>query len=88
MAEDAFNLLATFGIAPRRTVVVGHSMGGMVACRLASLHSFAGAVLLGPVHPTQGVASVFAKRIETVEKRKFHIPNNIYILYYQANHGT
>lgn len=71
MAEDAFSLMATFDINPERAVVVGHSMGGMVACQLASRFPFAGAVLVGPVHPSPAVSSVFAKRIETVEKRKF-----------------
>lgn len=73
MADDASSLMTTFGTTPGRTIVVGHSMGGMVACQLASLHSFAGAVLIGPVHPSSGVASVFSKRIETVESSKSDI---------------
>lgn len=75
MADDASSLMTTFDITPERTVVVGHSMGGMVACQLASVYSFAGAVLIGPVHPSSGVANVFSKRIETVEKRKFGVRN-------------
>ncbi|KAK2768871.1 hypothetical protein FQN54_000731 [Arachnomyces sp. PD_36] len=70
MAKDALGLMAAFDISPERAVVVGHSMSGMVACQLASQYPFAGAVLLGPVHPTPGVAGVFAKRIETVQNPK------------------
>ena len=76
MAEDALSLMAVSYIAPERTIVVGHSMGGMVACTLASQHPFAGVVLLGPVHPTPQVASIFAKRIETVEQRKLASPKD------------
>jgi pimeloyl-ACP methyl ester carboxylesterase len=70
MSDDALSLVNSLGINPEHTLIVSHSMGGMVACRLASRHPFAGAVLLGPVNPSPGVSSAFAKRIETVEKRR------------------
>ncbi|KAK2751127.1 hypothetical protein FQN57_000202 [Myotisia sp. PD_48] len=67
MSEDALGLMAALNLDPKRTVVVGHSMGGMIANSLASQRPFAGAVLLGPVHPGSGMTEAFAKRIKAVE---------------------
>ena len=53
-----------------KVIVVGHSMGGIVASELAA--SFPdrvkGVVLIGPVHPTPALADAFDKRIEAVKK--------------------
>lgn len=55
-----------------KAVVMGHSMGGVVAAHLASEAPSKGriqaAVLIGPTYPSEGLAGVFGKRIETVEK--------------------
>lgn len=55
-----------------RAVVLGHSMGGVVVSHLASDPSsrdrVQAAVLIGPVYPSEGLAAVFGKRIETVER--------------------
>lgn len=55
-----------------KAVVIGHSMGGVVTSHLASHPSsrdrIQAIVLLGPVYPSEGLAAVFGKRIETVEK--------------------
>lgn len=50
--------------------VVGHSMGGMVACAFAATHPqrVEGVVAVGPVHPGPEVATVFDGRIKVVEK--------------------
>ncbi|ORY62456.1 3-oxoadipate enol-lactone hydrolase-like protein [Pseudomassariella vexata] len=68
MTQDALSLMEQLHLVPERTVLVGHSMGGMVACELASRKSMAGLVLLGPVHPNPGVAGIFSKRIEVVKQ--------------------
>lgn len=55
-----------------KAVVVAHSMGGVVASHLASdpatRDRIQAAVLLGPVYPSDGLAQVFGKRVETVER--------------------
>ncbi|KAF2147304.1 uncharacterized protein K452DRAFT_282302 [Aplosporella prunicola CBS 121167] len=68
LADDANALLAALDVP--RALLVGHSMGGTVALHALAQHSprLAGAVLLGPVHPTPGVADAFAARIAAVEK--------------------
>ena len=61
----------TLGLKNSQTIVIGHSMGGMVACELASRNCYAGVVLLGPVHPNPEGAEVFASRIAAVKEGKF-----------------
>lgn len=53
-----------------KAIVVGHSMGGIVAAHLAASRSerIVAAVLIGPVYPNQGLIPVFEKRIQTVEQ--------------------
>jgi pimeloyl-ACP methyl ester carboxylesterase len=68
MAEDALGLMKELKLRPESTILVGHSMGGSVVCELASKHTYAGLVLLGPVHPNPGAADIFAKRIDIVSK--------------------
>ncbi|KAH8886555.1 alpha/beta-hydrolase [Thozetella sp. PMI_491] len=68
MAQDTLSLMENLGLTAERTFIIGHSMGGMVACQLASKHRFAGVVLLGPVHPNPAAAGIFAKRIDVVNQ--------------------
>ncbi|KUI64442.1 Putative aminoacrylate hydrolase RutD [Cytospora mali] len=70
LADDVVGILDA--LAVDKAIVMGHSMGGMVASHLASegtskkrIHAV---VLIGPVYPSEGVAKVFEKRIEIVEK--------------------
>lgn len=68
LAGDVLSVLDALSIP--KAVVGGHSMGGMIAAHLAATASdrVVAAVLIGPVYPSAGVAAVFAKRIETVER--------------------
>lgn len=66
MAADVEGLMKELGLESTRTVVVGHSMGGMVACDVASRLRLRGLVLLGPVHPTPTMAGIFNQRIKDV----------------------
>lgn len=70
MTQDALSIMEKLELDLAHTILVGHSMGAMVACDMASKknNKFAGLVLLGPVHPTPGAAQVFAKRIQIVEE--------------------
>ncbi|ORY07531.1 Alpha/Beta hydrolase protein [Clohesyomyces aquaticus] len=53
-----------------KAIVVGHSMGGIVAAHLAAEHNdrILAAVLIGPVYPNLSVAPMFEKRIEIVTR--------------------
>ncbi|PSN64653.1 alpha/beta-hydrolase [Corynespora cassiicola Philippines] len=53
-----------------KAVVVGHSMGGIVAAHLAAERSdrVVAAILVGPVYPNDSIVPIFEKRIETVQK--------------------
>lgn len=67
MAEDVEELMKHLKLDSSRTILVGHSMGGMVACRVASrLNHLRGLVLIGPVHPSPTLGDVFTKRMHTV----------------------
>ena len=67
MAADVEGLIKHFKLNHSRTVLVGHSMGGMVACKVASrLTDLGGIALLGPVHPSPALGDVFTQRIKTV----------------------
>jgi pimeloyl-ACP methyl ester carboxylesterase len=70
IAEDVVTLMSQLCLDATKTVLVGHSMGGMVACELASVQRYAGMVLLGPIHPAPGLADVFAARIKKVQECK------------------
>ncbi|KAJ8064188.1 hypothetical protein OCU04_006539 [Sclerotinia nivalis] len=69
--DDAVALLDSLsGTAVMEKVwVVGHSMGGMIACELAIRYSrgVKGLVLLGPIDPSPALSEVFTKRIAAVE---------------------
>ncbi|PBP17160.1 alpha/beta hydrolase, partial [Diplocarpon rosae] len=66
IAGDAIALLDALDV--KEVVVVGHSMGGMVASWLAAEYParVKGVVLLGPVNPAPGLAEAFGKRVDVV----------------------
>jgi pimeloyl-ACP methyl ester carboxylesterase len=57
-------------------VVVGHSMGGILASRLAATkpERVRGVVLVGPVNPSAGAAKAFEDRIAAVKKGVYFTP--------------
>ncbi|TKA72237.1 hypothetical protein B0A49_05985 [Cryomyces minteri] len=69
LAADALAVLDALEV--RKAVVVGHSMGGIVAAHLAATASarIVAAVLIGPVLPSPAVADVFEKRIRVVAEQ-------------------
>jgi pimeloyl-ACP methyl ester carboxylesterase len=73
-ANDAKNLLNALGVSPAKVIVVGHSMGGLVAGTLATELNLAGAVLIGAVTPSDAITTGFSQRIKAVEQSKSHIP--------------
>ncbi|TVY81120.1 putative aminoacrylate hydrolase RutD [Lachnellula suecica] len=68
IAEDAVALLKELKVT-EKVVVVGHSMGGIVANHIAATYPelVRGVVLLGPVNPAPALAEVFGKRKEVVK---------------------
>jgi pimeloyl-ACP methyl ester carboxylesterase len=69
IAEGAMALLKDLNVT-EKVIVVGHSMGGIVANQIAATYPelVRGVVLLGPVNPVPALAEVFGKRIEVVKK--------------------
>jgi alpha-beta hydrolase superfamily lysophospholipase len=53
-----------------QTIVVGHSMGGIVVAEVVQRCDLRGVVMVGPVLPKAALADVFNQRIETVAKGK------------------
>lgn len=71
IADDVLAVLESLGEqVPKNVVVLGHSMGGMVASEVALKDEtrIRGLVLIGPVHPNPGAAEAFGKRIEIVSQ--------------------
>jgi len=68
LAADAIGVLDGLGV--QQAVVVGHSMGGLVAAQLAAEHGtrVAATVWIGPVRPSAAVAAVFAGRVALVQR--------------------
>ena len=81
IAEDVVSIMSQLSLASTNTVLVGHSMGGMIACELASVQQYAGIVLLGPVHPAPGMADVFSLRIKRVLESEFSMFEHAYEKY-------
>lgn len=69
IAKDAIAVLDALKVE-EKVVVVGHSMGGLVANYIASEYPerVKGVLLIGPVNPDPALAEVFQKRIEVVKK--------------------
>lgn len=69
IAEDAIDILDALNVSDK-VIVVGHSMGGIVASQIAAAFPdrIKAVVLLGPVHPQPKIANVFQQRIEAVKK--------------------
>ncbi|CAO2654201.1 Nn.00g109340.m01.CDS01 [Neocucurbitaria sp. VM-36] len=69
LGNDVIGILDALEVP--KAVVVGHSMGGIVAPYLAAEQSdrIVAAILIGPVYPNPNSAPVFEKRIETVEEQ-------------------
>lgn len=71
IGRDVLGLLDALRVPQdEKVVIVGHSMGGIVASHLASTSPsrLKAAILIGPVHPTPNVAKIFQGRIDTVRK--------------------
>ncbi|KAH7312926.1 3-oxoadipate enol-lactone hydrolase-like protein [Rhexocercosporidium sp. MPI-PUGE-AT-0058] len=68
IAEDALALLDALDVN-EKVIVVGHSMGGIVASEIAARFKerVKGVILLGPVNPAEGLKEVFGKRVEIVK---------------------
>jgi pimeloyl-ACP methyl ester carboxylesterase len=75
IARDIIGLLDELQIR-EKIVVVGHSMGGIIANYIAAEHPdrVKGVVLIGPVNPVPAMADVFSKRIEVVKKGSYFHP--------------
>jgi pimeloyl-ACP methyl ester carboxylesterase len=69
LSTDVINLMNELQI--EKAIVVGHSMGGIVAANLAAEHGdrIVASVWIGPVYPSAGVSEVFDKRIQMVEEK-------------------
>ena len=64
LAKTFKTVIETLDVDLSKTVVVGHSMGAIVASEIE--FPVLGTVLIGPVHPAPALAEVFGKRIEAV----------------------
>lgn len=63
----ALALTAMLELDPQKVIVVGHSMGAIVASEMALHLNPLGVILIGPVNPSPALADVFAARIHLVE---------------------
>lgn len=66
--DDIGAAISALNISPRRTIIVGHSMGGIVAPEATLRYKFAGTVLLGPVYPNETLTKVLQDRIAKVQQ--------------------
>ena len=66
LSQDVISILDALEVP--KAIMVGHSMGGIVAANLAATRGdrIVATVWIGPVYPSQNVAPIFEKRIETV----------------------
>ncbi|KAF2005920.1 alpha/beta-hydrolase [Amniculicola lignicola CBS 123094] len=67
-ADDVIGILDQLEVS--KAIVVGHSMGGIVAAHLAAERNdrVVAAILIGPVYPSDAAIPIFEKRIQTVER--------------------
>lgn len=72
ITDDIAGLLDTLKV-DEKIIVVGHSMGGIVASQFASSYPtrVKGVVLIGPVNPKPEMSEVFSQRIKTVQQGSF-----------------
>lgn len=70
MVQDAKDLLESLSIPLEHTLVVGHSLGGLVACALAATENPRGIVAIGPVYPNPSIEQAMLKRASVVEGGK------------------
>lgn len=70
MVQDAKDLLESLSIPLEKTLVIGHSLGGLVACALAATENPRGIVAIGPVYPSQAIQQAMLKRASVVEGGK------------------
>ncbi|KAF2711772.1 alpha/beta-hydrolase [Pleomassaria siparia CBS 279.74] len=68
LAADVIGIMNELEV--EKAIVVGHSMGGIVAAHLAATHNsrIVAAVLIGPVYPSDAAIPVFEKRVQTVQE--------------------
>jgi len=78
IAKDAIALLDALEVQ-EKVVVVGHSMGAIIASYIAAEYPdrVIGVVLIGPVNPDPTLADVIGKRIKVIKKGL-----------YQFHHGS
>jgi len=69
IVEDILKILKDLNVK-EKVIIVGHSMGGIVASTLASKYPdlLKGLVLLSAVEPSPALSQVFQKRIESIER--------------------
>lgn len=76
IAQDVLGLMDYLSI--ERAIVAGYSMGGMVPTTIAADEKgksrILAGVLLGPVHPNDGIVKVMDGRVKSVSEGK-HSPN-------------
>ncbi|KAH7146254.1 hypothetical protein EDB81DRAFT_721156 [Dactylonectria macrodidyma] len=77
IAQDVESIIQQTGATPEEVIVVGHSMGAIVASELAAKLKLKGAILIGPVLPKPALAEIFSQRIETVKKSGMEAMANI-----------
>ncbi|KAI5287515.1 hypothetical protein KEM54_005939 [Ascosphaera aggregata] len=78
IANDALALLEELNVT-KNVVIVGHSMGGIVASHLAAADKqdiFAGVILLAPTHPGPNVGQAMDDRVATIQKGGMEIVAN------------
>jgi len=67
LTEDVISLFNLLGL--ENVVLVGHSMGGLVACNVAAREDrVKKLILIGPVHPTPETRNIFENRIRTLKE--------------------
>ncbi|KAL6876868.1 Alpha/Beta hydrolase protein [Trichoderma novae-zelandiae] len=66
--DDVGAAISALNISPSRTVIAGHSMGGIVAPEATLRYHFAGTVLLGPVYPNEALTKALEERIAKVQQ--------------------
>lgn len=67
LSEDVVSLFDLLRL--EKVMLVGHSMGGLIACNIAATDDrVRQLVLIGPVHPTPNTRTIFENRIRTVNE--------------------